>query len=184
MKSIILLAALAFATNAFAETELACWNKYATRGSRPILKAKITQQNSLEITLDLKDPLFEAYFEDSSEDSGERWGHKPAITKSFVKNPEGVLTPSLITTNRSPYKGSNQYSFVLGHYSLRAPYINQDIDYNARLILPVDLTNANLRASQGQMGQSPRTNAVLIYTAAEAMHQGGDNYLRMNCTSR
>ena len=185
MKSILLAFSMLLALNAMAETELTCWNKFAPRGSRPILKAKIVQQNTLDqVTLDLKDGMFSSYFEESTVDSGERYGHRPSITKSFIQNPKGVQTPALITTNRSPYKGNSEYRFVLGHYSFNAPYIQQDWDYTARLILPVDLTNANLRAAQGQMGQSPKTNAVMIYSPAESMHQGGDNYLRMNCISK
>jgi hypothetical protein len=184
MKALWLIALIAVSQTAFAETELTCWNMYSKKGSAPILKATITQQVNLEnVNLDLKDPLFELYFENKTESAGTNWGNKPQTTLSTLSNPKGVLQASLITTNRSPYKGNNEYSITLGHYSFKAPYITQEWDYTARLILPADLTSKNL-ADFRIRNKEERSNAVMVYSPASQMHQGGDNYLRMFCTSK
>jgi hypothetical protein len=169
---------------AYAESELACWNIFSKKGSAPILKAKIVQQENLDqVTFNLKDPYFESYFEDSTRSAGEQWGNKPEHRVSKLENPKKVLDAKLITTNRSPYKGNNEYVFKFGRYSFKAPYITQGYDYGARIILPKDLSSATLNSFRIRSAQE-RSNAVVILSPAQSQNQSGDNFLRMFCVSK
>ena len=167
------------------ETQIACWGTYSKRGSKPILKATIEDNTKLKnVSLDLKNAIFEGYFIDKNEDAGERWGHKRAITKSELVQPEGTLVPEEITTNRSPYKGNNEYDFILGTYSFTSPYHNISGEYDARLILPKDLSAEHLKAFRFKSTPKVRSNAVMIYPSEYDSSQYGSNYLRLFCASR
>ncbi|CAN5693086.1 hypothetical protein BH10BDE1_BH10BDE1_01420 [soil metagenome] len=188
MKSILIATAfvLGFAvSHAGAVTEIACWGMYAKAGSKPVLKAGIFNRTSLtNVEFNVKDERLGGYFIDKSEDSGPRWGHRPAVTKSEFASPAGDFEAAEITTKRSPYYGNNEYAFDdLGQWSLTAPYIQQNGTYSGRLILPKDLSSAALKAFRIRI-PSERSNAVLIYGAAYDSHQSGDNFLRMFCTSK
>lgn len=187
MKQILLASVLVlgFVSQAKAAViEIACWDMYAKTGSKPILKAGVFNRTSLtDVQFNLKDEKFEGYFIDRTDDSGPRWGHKPAVTKSQLVNPVGDHPATEITTSRSPYKGNNEYAFELGSWSLVAPYIKQKGDYTGRLILPQDLSPAALKAFRIRT-KTERSNAVMIYNSAHESHQSGDNFLRMFCTSK
>lgn len=184
MKALFSTLALLFVFSASAETQLSCWNIYSKKGSKPILKAGIKRGTTLNnVTFDLKSETFANYFIDKTEDSGEQWQHKPKTTKSEIVNPEEDLKAEEITTGRSPYKGNNQYSFELGSYDFKSPYIRQKGTYDARLIMPPDLSNENLKTFRIREA-SERSNAVMIYPSNYGSDQSGDNYLRMFCVSK
>lgn len=184
MKTVFAILSILFVFSASAETELTCWNIYSKKGSKPILKAGIQRGTTLtDVTFNLEDEVFSSYFIDKTEDAGELWGHKPKITKSELVNPEGKLKAEEITSNRSPYKGNNEYSFELGSYEFKSPYTNQKGSYTVRLILPPDLSNENLKTFRIRKA-SERSNAVMIYPPFYDSNQSGDDYLRMFCVSK
>jgi hypothetical protein len=180
MKKMIIALLLTTPFLAHAETELACWDKYAPRGAKPILKAHIEADNTLSnLTLDLKNEKFQIYYEDKSVVVDNQIDH----TVSTLENPTEAVSPEEITSNRSPYKGNNEYSFVMGSWFRTAPYGNYQGQYRSRLILPKDLSNEFLRTYHIR-GTTERSNAVMIYSPSVVSDQGGDNYLRMFCTSK
>lgn len=184
MKLLLVILTTVFTFGATAETQLSCWNIYSKKGSRPILRAKIKRKTTLSgVTFDLKSALFEDYFIDKVGDAGENWGHKPEITKSELYNPEEDLKAEEITTARSPYQGNNEYAFELGSYSFKSPYHNRKGTYDVRLILPQDLSNANLKTFRIRTA-SERSNAVMIYPSFYGSSQSGNNNLKMFCVSK
>ena len=188
MKIVILAAAaLAFAsTTAQAETQLACWNMHAKKGSAPILKANRRDGNALDIQINLKDEYFTPWIFDNS---GVWDGTGQKTDRGDLAQPEQNLIPEEITTKRSPYVGNNQYSFTIGHEEFKLVnaegVTTSEIEkgYGARLILPKDLSSDALKAFRIRTPQE-RSNAVAILNSSTNMEQGGDNYLRMFCISK
>jgi hypothetical protein len=80
------------------------------------------------------------------------------------------------------HKGNHEYVFVLGKYGFRSPYINQNLDYDARLVLPTDLSSENLRNARPREG--PRVKSLIINDATYGHSQGRDNYLKVFCVSK
>ena len=176
----IVLAFLAFEAQA---ATLTCWNIFARRGSAPILRTDIENDTTLVRTnFNLQDKYFADYFIDVTGDAGPVWGNKPTHTKSSLTNPRAELSPSIITSNRSPYKGRHEYNFVFGTYSFTSPYHNTQGEYPARLVLPQSLSKETMAQTRIR-DNNERSNAVLILPAAYGVGQGGDNYLRLFCES-
>lgn len=122
-------------------------------------------------------------------------GAKPTLTATIVRDDEledivinqeedgsefstsGLTTSAVgkeITTARSPYQGNQE--LILSKY--------------IRLILPTDLSSANLAKTSFSAGQlsrnlASRQNGVLdVAGAAYSVSQGGNGYTRMHCISR
>jgi len=187
MKTFLLLS-LSFATlisTAHAETRLACWNMYAKKNSKPVLTAEIQDNNVLtNLRFDFQgDDFFSGYFTNETKDAGSQWPGQQQTTLSSLENPNSAQTPSEITTNRSPYKGNNEYDFDLGTYSFQSPYMNRKGSYSVRLILPTNLSSDFLQTYRIRTA-SERSNAVLVIPPPYSSDQGGDSFLRMFCVSK
>ncbi len=181
MKLLIALLVTFTATTAFAETELACWNMYAKRGSKPIMKAKIEKGNVLEATFNVQDEWFKGYFFDEK-----IFGD--AKKTSELTQPKDALTPEEIITHRSPYVGNNEYTFEFGSYSYTQTIGKKSPDdstgsYSARLILPPNLSKEFL-AKFRIRDEKERSNAVMIMPPPYMGDTDGDLYLRMFCISK
>ncbi len=175
MKKILVLFTLSTFASAHAETQLSCWNIFAQKDSAPIIKGQILENNVLrKVTLDPKDRMMQSYvFENDS------WeGHKCRHT-SKVTDPVGKLTPKEITSNRSSYKGNNQYEFEFGEWTMNLNE-NDSGTYTARLILPTNLSNDFLKSYRIR-NQSERSNGVLVMDPPHFSPQTGQNYLRVFC---
>lgn len=180
-----------FSLNTFATTELTCWNIYSKSGSRPILKAKIEGENTLyDVSFNLKDELFASYFVDSSIIGypGTELENTD-VSKGHLENPMGYITPEEIISNKSPYKGNNEYAIELGIETVQVfkknedkPFYEDQYTYSGRLILPQDLSKENLKTVQLR-NWDKRVNGLFIYKPSRAQSQSGDNYLKLHCTS-
>lgn len=180
----IALASFSFSIFAEDSNRLACWNVYAKSGSRPVLTAEVVNNTVLEtIRLDFSDRMFEFYSFEEKEKLGDHWKGQLKYEKSWVFNPEGLYESTIVDTKRSPYYGNQEFRYVFGSYRIEAPYIDPpgswDRNYEARLILPVDISAENLKTFRFHEGS--RVNAVMIYPPSPATSQSGDNYLRMHC---
>lgn len=147
---ILTLTALLFAGVSAHALEIACWNTYAKKGSRPYIAATVVENNGLaKVRLNKQSP---------------EWG---ADSNLEIPN-EPVLEAEPITSNRSPYKGNNEYALV-----------------NARLILPADLSPAALKAKIATgIGMGPQENGVIIGDMAGGDGSGSHYSIRLRCTSR
>ena len=178
------LCALFGSASAFAATEIACWNMYSKKGSRPALKARIAADNVLaEARFDFTNEWFQGYEYDDVRDSGGRWDHKQERDFSTLEQPAAELTPERITSNHSPYKGNNEYAVRFGRHGFHSAYYNEDGEYFGRLILPVDLSPEALREYRIR-NDNERSNAVMIARAPANSHTGGDVFLRLFCASK
>jgi hypothetical protein len=176
MKALFLISFFSFLM-AHAETQLSCWDMYAKAGSAPLLTAKIGAQNSLQVSLDLKSETFQNYQFDETGYQGK------THLVSVIQQPKGVLKPELNTSNRSPYKGNNEYNVVYGH-SLHEYFDRKDSgQLSGRLILPTNLSNSFLKSYRIR-SVNERSNAVFITRPPLNTNQGGDVYLRLFCVSR
>ncbi len=187
MKLILSLVTLLLSSQAFAVTDIACWNIFSRKGSKPFLTAKIIDGTTLtQVSLNFENPtdFFSSYVFDDKREI-ERLGKKETIHKhSELIQPTGDLEASEITTNRSPYKGNNEYTFTLGSYFYKTSFGgNHNGKYAARIILPNDLSRENL-AKFRIRSATERSNAVMIYSPPYSSSQSGDNYYRMFCVSK
>jgi len=160
--------------------ELSCWNIFAPRGSRPVLTARVGEENRLSnIRLDPADRMLADYVYD--DDSLEGWRGR---FTSQIANPQGEYAATEITSARSSYRGNNEYRVIIGSWTsqLERSEARQG-NYGARLILPQDLSSEALRNYRIRSPEE-RSNAVMVMSAPERINQSGDNYLRMFCSSR
>ena len=194
-KMMIAIALVLVSVAAHGETQLACWNIYAKRGSAPILKADIGIGNALKISLNLQDSYFEQYIYNEFRD-GSTCTECTSSSVGTVEQFNEVIPAVEITTKRSSYVGNNSYDLVIGKevYTFRElaqpkpgvqPRENEDrvSNFNAKLILPKDLSADALKTSRIRSPQE-RSNAVMIIDPSPNTDQGGQNYLRMFCVSR
>jgi hypothetical protein len=161
-----------------AETSLSCKN---TKNNREVLTARILNNKYLsEVDFDLQQyPLKDYFVNDET-----RVGNKVRTRVGFLTNPTGRLTPKEIENNRSPYKGSDEFAFKFGEYKSYLPPNKPDrTNYDARLILPNDLSNDNLKTFRFKSRKTQKVNGVLIMNPPRHVHQYGDNFLKLFCTS-
>lgn len=186
MQKALLVLGLLASQSAFAEREISCWNQYARRGSPPTIRAEIGPDNRLEnIRINAQDVTFQDYVYNRTSNYSGR-----SITTSTVTDPRGPVEALEITTNRSPYKGNNEYVFDFGtwevtHYREHAtrPFYHDTGTYSGRWILPKDLSNEFLRNYRIRT-PNERSNSLIVMGPPRDSNQGGSNYLRMFCTSR
>jgi hypothetical protein len=175
MRYFILVLAFALARVATAETSLACWDAYAKKGSRPTLKADIFNNDYLKnISFDFgsKDEgIFAPYFS-QREDKG---------NFSLLADPDPAnVQANEIITKHSPYFSNNEFALSLGKWH----WYDEDGTYAARLILPKDLSNENLKDFRFKNRANDRVNGVLIIPPVVASGTGGDTYVKLFCTSK
>jgi hypothetical protein len=176
MKAILLLSLFSFLT-AHAESQLSCWDKYAKSGSKPFLTAQILAKNALKVTFDLDSEGLQRYvFDESTNQDRTR-------KVSEVFQPKTVVKPTLNVSNRSPYKGNNEYAITFGQYSYLTYPKNQSTDLVMRLVLPTDLSSSFLKNYRIR-NNGERSNAVIITAAPDNTDQAGNNFFRLFCTSK
>lgn len=125
---------------------LKCWNAYFLNARAPYMSAVIVEDNVL---------------------SNIRFHYKNNDGK-FPTAPAGQIEGQLITSNRSPYKGMNDF------------IITTELHGPDRLILPTDLSNENLQlVSQSHRN---RENGVVIGTF-DGDGSGSHFSVRLVCTS-
>lgn len=149
MASVIALMTLASAQS-FASGKLACWDLYSKKGSKPVLSATILRDDELTDIVINQDGQLSTF-----------------DTKGLQKSAKG----SEITTNRSPYKGAQEFSLADG----------------IRLILPANLSSESLASTTFKAGNTndSRQNGVIdVVGSRYSSIQGGDGYTRMHCISR
>lgn len=130
------------ATSAMAKDTLKCWD-VKFHPNKPLMTATILADNKLE---DIR------FLYKSTEEED---------TLGKVKGTE-------ITTNRSKYKGNNEFTLKNGH----------------RLILPPSLDNKDLKKTKKKgIGMGPGENGVIIGNH-EGDGEGGSHYsIRLDCES-
>lgn len=182
----VLVALCLLGSVAHAETDLACWSIYSKKGDKPLITAKIGDNNELQAQVNLQAETFTTYFFDNKSCGVGGCSYHTGKLEQL----NDTLVPSLITTKRSPYVGNNEYAFVLGSYDYK--FVDADktsenqekhYDVNARLVLPTDLSTNALKAFRIRTN-SERSNAVLIMDPSADSHQGGSNYFRLYCVSK
>ncbi len=140
------LFALSLATlssSAQAET-LKCWNTFSPRGSAPALVANIVADDELN---QLEAPK-----------QGKQSGDE-------IEVPSGSVRGALITSNRSPYKGNQEFALT-----------------NVRLILPVRLdAQSLLEAEKTGIGRSRGENGVMIGKFKGSTDGGSHFSYRLRC---
>ncbi|HEX7673680.1 MAG TPA: hypothetical protein VF412_05890 [Bdellovibrio sp.] len=137
-------------TQSFASGKIACWSLYSKKGSKPILSATIVRDD------ELADIVINQEGQPSTFD-----------TNGLQTSAKG----SEITTNRSPYKGAQEFTLANG----------------IRLILPTNLSSESLANTTFKAGNTndSRQNGVLDVAGPRySSVQGGDGYTRMHCISR
>lgn len=165
---------------AFGETELSCWGIKDRRGSLPVLTAKIRSDNELtNVQLDFEHKWFENY---AFENSSNKGGKFKEVSQVFQPRDRSMMGQE-ITQKRSPYLGHQEFAFVFGNYEYESARYKNKSEYNARWILPTDLSNENLKMVRLR-NPTERSNSVLIFDPSRAASQAGQNYLRMFCVSR
>lgn len=165
MKRILLLLALFFVFQAQA-AQLTCRNMFS-RDEASILDLEMSSPESIEsLRFELRNQWFSDYLLNLTGDAGPNWQNQPTRTISDLVNPKEKISGKLVRSARSPYKGMNEFKFVLGHYSFRSPYLNTEGEYEARLIINTDLKSA-----------------YLILPQAFGSSMSGKNTLKMNCSS-
>jgi hypothetical protein len=179
---LIICLILSLSFYASAETELRCWNS-ASNNTQPIFQAAIgTNLRLVSPIFDFRQSLFRDYFIDQKSEDGTR------TEKGELVNYAIDLVPHIIENNRSPYKGNNEYSVILGSYKLVStthPVLNEDFIYKGRLILPANLSKEYLKTFTFKNRADQRVNAVMIMSPSHSLSsQSGDNYLKMFCASR
>lgn len=154
-----------------AESTLSCWNVYGPKVSPHVMSATIESDNILtNIVFNFSDDSLSPYFISTSTQT------------SSLSNPTLEQRPSEISTSRSPYKGHNEYVFVIGKSSYRTANFSKDVEYSARIILPKDLSNENLKKTILKAGE--RSNGIVQLDPVYGSGQSGQSYLRMFCTSK
>lgn len=148
MKTLILATIILGSLSAQA-LEIACWDIYSKKGSRPYIAATVVENNGLaDVRLNKRT--------DDGFDSNLAIPNEP------------VLQANAITSNRSPYKGNNEYYFE-----------------NARLILPADLSPEALKAKIAVgIGMGAKENGVLIGNMADGDGAGSHYSVRLRCFSK
>ena len=142
----LVLVSLILSSSSFAST-LKCW-KTDFNAAAPFMTAEIVSHNELK--------NIQFHYKNTNDN--------PAFT-----NIPGSLIGSLITSNRSPYKGNNQF---------KAPYFV--------LNLPTDLSNRNLEAvlPNGISRLYKNENGAMIYDANAGDSEGGSHLsARLRCSS-
>lgn len=149
MKNLILSASIIISSYTMAakpQPILKCWNAYFINARVPYLSAVIEQDNVL---------------------SNIRFHYKNNEGK-IPSAPAGQVAGELITNNRSPYKGMNDF------------YISTEFYGAERLILPVDLSNENLLIVS--KSHRNRENGVVI-GSFDGDGTGSHFSIRLVCTS-
>jgi hypothetical protein len=177
----LFITAILLASVAQAETSLECKNN---RSGKVIMTARILNNKYLsEVDFDFSQWGLREYFVDKKTEMPNRPG-KFRVEKGYLANPEGRLTPKEITNNRSPYKGNEEFSWKFGEHTYSNPPNKLSrTPYEARLITSADLSNDVLKTFRFKNRKGERTNAVLIMNPPRNVHQYGDNFLKMFCTS-
>lgn len=141
MKNLILLASILIGSNSFAAT-LQCWKTNFTQVRTPFMSATIEDHHIL---------------------SNVRFHYKNDGVVPLA--PKGEIEGEMITTNRSPYKGMNDFDITVSFLGMH------------RLILPADLSNSNLKKSV-KYGE----NGVII-GSTEGDSAGSHFSVRLICQS-
>ena len=181
MHRALLLAIIVMAIPQAHAGKLSCWNAFASRNAdAAILEIDFsTYTEFTQIHFDLGNDFFADYQQNKIGDAGPNWQNRSTKTISELANPTQVVQGSA-TSGRSPYKGMNEFRFVLGAYSFTSPYLNTNGEYEARLIMPSDLSNEVLATTRLPRGGN-RANAVMILPRAFGASESGDTSLRLEC---
>ena len=146
--------------------QLTCRNIFS-RDEATILDLEMSSPESIEnLRFELRNPWFSEYLLNLTGNAGANWQNQSTKTISDLVNPKDKILGKLVRSVRSPYKGMNEFKFILGHYSFRSPYLNTDGEYEARLIIDTDLKSA-----------------YLILPQAFGSSMSGKNTLKMSCNS-
>ncbi|MBY0517615.1 MAG: hypothetical protein K2P81_11935 [Bacteriovoracaceae bacterium] len=161
MKSLLFIILTSLSFNSMAST-LTCWNIFSSNSNAPILRADITNKVILSKAIfNLNESSFESFFFNKKEEAGATWPGEFTLSQSELTNPKGELSAKILTAARSPYKGNNQYTFNFGTYSIKSPYLVTQGEYEARLILPLNLSKSNLETFRIR-DANEKSNSVLI----------------------
>lgn len=141
----VLILGMLFANAASAET-LKCWNTYSKKGTPPLIVAQIVADNELT--------GFELNRREGSYNEDE------------VEIPSGPVVGELITSNRSPYKGAQEFQLERG-----------------RLLLPARLDAQSLiEAQKTGIGMGAGENGVIIGSWRDGGDGAGNHYsIRLRC---
>lgn len=142
---IVLILGILFANAASAET-LKCWNTYSKKGTPPLIAAQIVSDSELD--------RFEINRQEGNYNEAE------------VEVPAGAVKGELITSNRSPYKGNQEFFLESG-----------------RMILPARLDAQSLiDAQKTGIGQGPGENGVITGNWKTGGDGAGSHYsIRLRC---
>ncbi len=130
-----------------------------------------------------RDKTFKSYFYLSQPD---KYGN--ILAQGKLESPRMNLVPNLFVSSKSIYgKGANegiinQYVFNIGTYVHMENKKQVTEIYKARLLIPVNLSNAFLQSFRIRNPQEI-SNAVLIMDPPMQSSQWGANYVRMFCRS-
>lgn len=146
MRNVLSLSVLfILATGSFADAEtLKCWNTYARRGAAPTIVASIVSDEEL------------ADFQVN---------RNPNDDTKYLKTPEGNEIGSIISSNRSPYKGMREFDLA-----------------GSRLILPPNLDAGTLEEiSRQHEGRKRGENGVIIGRMGGTPDAGDHFSVRLRC---
>lgn len=142
---LVLIFGILFANAASAET-LKCWNTYSKKGSLPLIVANIVSDTELD--------RFELNRQEGN------------YNESEIEIPAGAVKGELITSNRSPYKGAQEF------------YLD-----NGRLLLPARLDAQSLiDAQKNGIGMGAGENGVIIGSWKSGGDGAGNHFsIRLRC---
>lgn len=147
MKTLLFLLVFVFNVSVSSAATLKCWDVYSPRGAKPTIVARVLSDQELA---DFEVNTVEENF------------------TSYLKAPVGTVTGALIESNRSPYKGNQEFDLA-----------------GSRLILPIRLDRDSLlEAQKTGIGMGAGENGVIIGDVGDDGDGGGSHFsVRLRCRS-